>query len=292
MTLPRADAVIREGWLMKEGGASKNKWQSRWFVLQGRTLYWYTKKDDSVQGSLSMTDIQDISLVGEHSNKKFCLSLVTNKKVYYLAAETDSVAREWFASLESQHSAGKGIRLVKYATAEVFLTQGVRVTGDVNYEILSKISNRVPPERKRRDQWGWFCDCPVALSSVLNLFSSYGWTPERVYRSTASHASDSTIQPVIRVLFLKCSPNPQSQGQTSTRTLGRTPSKHKSPESTSATLLHAGVFDNAAATTHPAAMLTPPPGATMLEGADDELIDLMQEFGIPLSLLYVPSSES
>ena len=44
MTLPRSE-LIKEGWLLKEGGAAKSKWQSRWFVLQGRTLSWYTKKD-------------------------------------------------------------------------------------------------------------------------------------------------------------------------------------------------------------------------------------------------------
>ena len=46
------------------------------------------------------------------------------------------------------------MRLVKYATAEVFLTQGVRVTGDVNYGILSTISSRVAPERKRQRRSG------------------------------------------------------------------------------------------------------------------------------------------
>ena len=65
MTIPREEAVIREGWLLKEGGASKSRWQSRWFILKGRTLSWYNKAEDSSpQGSVAMADVQDVSQIG------------------------------------------------------------------------------------------------------------------------------------------------------------------------------------------------------------------------------------
>lgn len=288
MTLPREEVVIREGWLLKEGGASKNRWQSRWFVLKGRTLSWYTKADDaSPQGSLSMSDVQDVSQIGEHTNKKYCISLVTtkasSKKVYYLAAETENLMADWFSALQSQWLGDKsatGMRLVKYATAEVFLTQGVRITGDVNYGILSTISSRVAPERKRRDYLGWFCDCSITLSTVLNIFSEYGWTPERVYRSTSTTSGESTLQPVIRVIFSK---SPQLEHGASAG------GGNRQLESSTA-LLRSGVFDTVTVSAQPVGLAVPP-GAKTLEGTDDELIGLMQEFGIPLSLLLVPSSE-
>ena len=282
MTLPREEAVIREGWLLKEGGASKSKWQSRWFVLKGRSLLWYNKAEDaSPQGNVSMIDVQDVSQIGEHANKKFCISLVTtkanSKKVYYLAAETENLMREWFGALQAQWMGdAAGMRLVKYATAEVFVTQGVRITGDVNYGILSTISSRVAPERKRRDALGWFCDCPITLSTVLNLFSEYGWTPERVYSSTSTAAGESALQSVIRVIFSK-SPQPEH---------GARASRHL--ESSTA-LLRSGVFDTVTVSARPVGLALPP-GAQTLQGTDDELIDLMQEFGIPLSLLLVPSN--
>ena len=282
MTLPREEAVIREGWLLKEGGASKNKWQSRWFVLKGRSLLWYSKAEDaSPQGSVSMIDVQDVSLIGEHGNKKFCISLVTtkanSKKVYYLAAETENLMREWFSALQAQWMGdAAGMRLLKYATAEVFMTQGVRITGDVNYGILSTISSRVAPERKRRDALGWFCDCSITLSTILNLFSEYGWTPERVYSSISTAAGESALQPVIRVIFSK-SPQPE-HGASATRHL----------ESSTA-LLRSGVFDTVTVSAQPVGLALPP-GAQTLQGTDDELIELMQEFGIPLSLLLVPSN--
>jgi hypothetical protein len=282
-TLPREEAVIREGWLLKEGGASRSRWQSRWFVLRGRSLLWFNKPEDSSpQGSLSMADVHDVSQVGDHSGKKHCVTLVTtkasSKKVYYLAAETEHLMREWFAALQAQwlgdKRGGAGIRLVKYATAEVFLTQGVRVTGDVNYGILSTISGRVGPERKRRDWLGWFCDTTITLSAVLNLFSEYGWTPERVYRSTAVAAGDSSLQPVVRVIFSK---SPQTEAGSGVHQL----------ESSTA-LLRSGAFDTVTVSAQPVSLALPPRART-LEGTDDELIELMQEFGIPLSLLLTPS---
>lgn len=281
MTLPRSE-LIKEGWLLKEGGAAKSKWQSRWFVLQGRTLSWYTKKDEGTpQGSVSMSDVQDVSVIGEHSNKKYCLSLVATKsnakKVYYISAETETLLREWHAALEAQwlNKSPGGTRLVKYATVEVFLTQGVRITGDVNYGILSTISSQVAPERKRRDFLGWFCDRSITLSSVLNLFSEYGWTPERIYRSFASSPSDNSVHPVIRVIFSK---SPQAGGG------GRAQLE------SSTSILRSGAFNTVTVSDQPVALALPP-GAQTLEGTDDELISLMQEFGIPLSLLLVPSAQ-
>ena len=281
--------MIREGWLLKEGGAPRTKWQSRWFVLKGRTLLWFTKAEDSnPQGSLTMADVHDVSLIGEHSGKKHCVSLVTtksnSKKVYYLAAETEGLVREWFAALQAQWLSDRnkggpgGVRLVKYATAEVFLTQGIRITGDVNYGILGSISSRVGPEKKRRDVLGWFCDTTITLSAVLNLFSEYGWTPERVYRSTSTAAGESALQPVVRVIFSK-SPgtDPASSGASSQLETGTA-------------LLRSGAFNTVTVSPQPV-NLALPPGAKTLEGTDDELIELMQEFGIPLSLLLVPSSD-
>lgn len=288
MTLSREEAIIREGWLLKEGGAAKSRWQSRWFVLKGRALSWYNKPEDAnPQGTLAMIDVQDVSVVGEHTSKKYCISLVTtkgnSKKVYYLAAETDNHMRAWFNSLQAQWKGDKmgGMRLVKYATAEVFLTQGVRITGDVNYGILSTISSRVSAERKRRDGLGWFCDCPVTLSAILNLFSEYGWTPERVYRSSSTGPSDSTLQPVVRVIFSKSPSQLDSAGASAAAQDAR------QLESSTA-LLRSGVFDSVTVSSQPVG-LSLPPGAKTLEGTDDELISLMQEFGIPLSLLLVPS---
>ena len=275
-----AERVIKEGWLQKEGGASKNKWQARWFKLQGKSLYYFTKKEDShSQGCIHLDEVLDVNIVGEHSGRQYCFSLVTTKtggkKVYYLSAESEASLQEWHSALQGGSSSGaQSLKLVKYATAEVFLTQGIRIAGDVHYNILSTISQRLPPEKKKRDNFGWFCDCPIALAAVLNLFAQYGWVPERIYRSTAMSGTDSSIQPVIRVIFSKSPPGTQNQTNRSSL-IGESP------------LTRSGNFDVVSVSAqHVASFISP--GATLLEGADDELIALMQEFDIPLSLLHIP----
>lgn len=277
------ERVIREGWLQKEGGASKNKWQNRWFRLQGRTLFYFSKKEDSKpQGDIHLDDVEVISKIGEHSGKQHCISLVTtkggNKKVYYLSAETEESLNEWHAVMQRGRVGDElSLRLIKYATAEVFLSQGIRISGDVHYNILSTISHRVTPDKKKRDSFGWFCDRPIALATVLNLFADYSWTPERIYRSTAVSGTDNSILPVIRVIFSK-SPlgsGPPSKASSLTRegTLNRST---------------AGSVDGVSVSSQPVASPLPP-GSKLLEGADDELIELMQEFDIPLTLLQVHS---
>lgn len=259
---------VKEGWLHKEGGAARNKWQSRWFVLRSDTLYYYQKKEDTNPlGAINLSEADDISKIGEHSGRSHCMAIVGvkgGKKVYYLSSETSDVLNEWYVAFKavSTSSDRKG---TKYCTAELFLnTPGVRVNGDINYEILTSLSLRTPPEKKSRDHLGWFCQRSVALSTLLNLFSQYNWHPDKIYRSSGLIPSEQGVNPVIRVIFCKSNDKKVSheiiserseltgsikRGRASVNTLGGT--------------------------------------ENVLEGTDDELIDLMQEFGIPLNLLQV-----
>jgi hypothetical protein len=314
--------VTKEGWLMKEGGAARTKWQSRWFRLQGRTINYFTKREDnSPQGTIHLDEVKDVCKIGEHSGKMHCLAMVTmkekGKKVYYLSAETEELLNEWFVAFQANKAPDVPAKLVKYSTVEVFLTQGIRITGDVSYDILSNISHRLPAEKKRRDNFGWFCDRPIAVGMVLNLFAQYGWSPDHIYRSTGISGTDSgSIQPVMRIIFSK-SPLDGADALARSRTYskcnsqGSSSSASSSPQSsphmggsridTSGRIMGAlrgaagklstlgkGAAGEVGGAAAPA--LAPsaiPPDATLLEGADDELISLMEEFNIPLSLLEV-----
>lgn len=311
-----SEQVMKEGWLMKEGGAARNKWQNRWFRLQGKTINYYTKKEDSKednhpQGVIHLDDVKDVSRIGEHSGKPHCMVMVTNKdkgkKVYYLAAESETILNEWFVAFNANLSPDIPSKLLKYCTAEVFISQGVRIIGDVNFEILSFISHHVPVEKKKRDNFGWFCDRPIAVGTVLNLFADYGWLPERIYRSTALSGTETNIVlPVVRILFCKAPVNPTCRSRSSTQSKSSiSPSPHSSPHSSNrfeSSGKFFGAIRGAAGKLSELSgigkseetstlLMTPPPilpEATLLEGADDELILLMQEFNIPLSLLEVP----
>ncbi len=186
----------------------------------------------------------------------------------------------WYTAIESVLGGNEeSLKLIKYATAEIFLSQGIRISGDVHYSILSTLSHRIPPEKKKRDSFGWFCDRPIALATVLNLFAEYSWNPERIYRSTAISGTESAVLPVIRVIFSKSPPPPE---MTASHPKGGSLTRREGTLNRSGTVN--GVSVSAQRVASPV-----PPGTTLLEGTDDELIALMHEFDIPLTLLQVRS---
>ena len=308
----RAGELVKEGWLYKEGGAARSKWQNRWFSLRGEQLFYFPRKEETNPlGSINLSGAVDISKIGEHSGKRHCVSIVStkgnNKKVYYLAADSEEVLNEWFAAMKSAvtNSSTRQLSLTKYATAEVFLNSGIRINGDVQYNILSSLSQRVGPEKKRRDGLGWFCEQEVPLAMVLNLFAQYGWNAEKIYRSSALSMVDNGIHPVIRVIF---SQKPKQPSNSSSGTGSAETSRGGSPsiakrglgsfkDYMSRLISDSGPTDSASAGSGGSGKLTAAATAAVtaadlgdvLEGTDDELVDLMQEFDIPLSLLQLQS---
>ena len=306
-----AGPTIKEGWLFKEGGAARSKWQNRYFRLCGDQMFYFNRKEDKNSlGSLSLSEAVDISRIGEHSGKRFCVTIVgskgNSKKVYYLAADTEDILNDWYAAMKTAvvDTETKQNSLAKYATAEIFLTSGIRISGDVQYNILASLSQRVGPEKKHRDNLGWFCDREVPLQAVLTIFAQYGWNPEKVYRSSAQSGTETnSIQPVIRVMFCKrleqpilCESSGTSSGESSK---GSTPSIARRglgsfKDYMTRLIVDSGLTDSGSSSNNhvdarPAQ--SPPVTASdlgeLVEGADDELIELMQEFDIPLSLLQI-----
>lgn len=252
---------VKEGWLYKEGGAARNKWQLRWFVLRGDTLFYYQKKEDNnCLGSINLSLVEDVSKVGDHSGRGHCVAVVgvkASKKVYYLSADTSELLNEWFTAFKAVTGLHHSKPIVSsYCTAEVFINNsGIRINGDVNYQILSTLSARTPPERKSRDPLGWFCSRSVAVSTVLGLFSQYRWSPDRIYRSTGVLPNEPGVHPLVRIIFSRTDPPD--------------PPPPSDPEPSAPSSSGTGLGDE------------------LLEGTDDELIELMKEFGIPLNLLQV-----
>lgn len=220
-----------------------------------------------------------------------------SKKVYFLSAESEQVLTEWFTALQTNMPSYEApAKLIKYCTVDVFLSQGVRIMGDVHYNILTQISHRVSPDNKKRDNFGWYCDRQITLAAILNLFAEYGWIPERIYRSTAVSGNDtSTILPVIRAIFSKSPPVTTVDDTPRKKNLKALFSKfspHASPNLNSgrldspSKLEGSGHYGENVSVQKGAPAMAP--GTEMIEGADDELIALMEEFNIPLSLLQLP----
>lgn len=276
---------MKEGNLHKEGGGPLSRWQNRWFRLTSKSLSWFKSKDDTQpQGAVPCNEIVAVEkLVGERAGKHHCFSLAVagKDKVYQLAADTKEERDSWVEALSgpAQSPLDSG---VKYVTVETYSTHGVRVTGDPGHHILAQIGNGVASEKKRRDERGWFCDRHLPFSIALNLFSHHGWALVKTYESESVSSIDGTMNPCNVAIFCK----------------GAVPSPVPSPISPTMSgviphsLAAAGTrsFSSAAlvsAATRPVSLLKDAGDMELIEGADDELAKLMQEFNIPLELLYV-----
>lgn len=103
-----ATKKLKEGYLTKapdltKGASGFKKWKTRWFILYSDGEFSYSENDKANSkplGSFNMkecTEIFDAQAKTVHTN---CLGLVTEKRTYYIAAETKSEITEWLEILE------------------------------------------------------------------------------------------------------------------------------------------------------------------------------------------------
>eukprot|EP01120_Amphizonella_sp_Union-15-10_P006940 TRINITY_DN2299_c0_g1_i1.p1 TRINITY_DN2299_c0_g1~~TRINITY_DN2299_c0_g1_i1.p1 ORF type:complete len:448 (+),score=95.83 TRINITY_DN2299_c0_g1_i1:106-1449(+) len=88
--------VEREGFLTKQGGSWRN-WKKRWMVLKGPCIYYFkTKKDKDLTGSITLT--KD-SVVKKDEKKKYCFSVSTSARTFFMFSETQIEQDEWMNSI-------------------------------------------------------------------------------------------------------------------------------------------------------------------------------------------------
>lgn len=288
-----------QGWLEKEGGSGVlSRWQWRWFAIRESSLCYYKDESDTeTQGCIAISDIRSVSRI-EHSGRAHCLSLVGEKKggkTYYLAAQTDFQRDQWYEAILPHVEGEAYVRtkeICKFATAEVFVDRGIRVSGDVGFSILKQITEFQSNGHvsKMRDDKGWYCDKQVSLSYVLNLFASQGWTTERLYPSetTLSIGSlEDEVYQVIKVVFCTRKTvcvGPRGRLPSLTGSLSASREQRGRSGSDSTTSSGTGSYRIG-----PVGSVSSQDSGTVsdmwIDGTDEELLQLMREFNIPTSLL-------
>jgi len=89
----------REGWLTKQGGSIRT-WKKRYFILKGKTLYYYkTPKDLQFTGRI---DLEPSSSVRDEQDKKRkgMFSISTTRRVFYMFPEKTDELRLWMESIQ------------------------------------------------------------------------------------------------------------------------------------------------------------------------------------------------
>ena len=96
-----ASAPMRvEGWMAKQGHIFRN-WKNRWFVLDGRSILYYSKEGATKpRGVIQMVDGSDI-IIEERYAKPFCFTIITPAKRFVLQAADEDEMAEWLMAIQN-----------------------------------------------------------------------------------------------------------------------------------------------------------------------------------------------
>lgn len=87
-----------EGWMAKQGQIFKT-WKNRWFVLEGRCIYYYAREGaPKPKGVIVMSEGTDV-IVEEKYAKPFCFTVATPAKRYILQAADEDEMAEWIEAI-------------------------------------------------------------------------------------------------------------------------------------------------------------------------------------------------
>nr|XP_023660152.1 pleckstrin homology domain-containing family H member 2 isoform X1 [Paramormyrops kingsleyae]XP_023660153.1 pleckstrin homology domain-containing family H member 2 isoform X1 [Paramormyrops kingsleyae] len=95
----RSEALEKAGYLLKMGGRVKT-WKRRWFVLKAGELLYYKSPSDVIRRPQGQIELSASSSIVRGDNKQ-TLQLVTEKRVYYLTADSPNLLEEWIRVLQN-----------------------------------------------------------------------------------------------------------------------------------------------------------------------------------------------
>ena len=94
-------AINHEGYLWKKGSGFTKSWAKRYFILKNNTLSYYHGAEDSdtPQGSLPLllTTVKPLN----DPERRFCFTIISQKKCYVLQALTEWDMYEWIAIIQN-----------------------------------------------------------------------------------------------------------------------------------------------------------------------------------------------
>jgi len=169
--------------------------------------------DDTVPlGTIYLEDIMAVEKSTDKPQQKFVFSLrgEDNSRTWYLSAGSEAEMDNWMNTIRNAMAAGQQSMFkaiaIHHVVVECFINRGIRVSGDVTPRLLATVGHGVSPDKKRRDERGWFCDKHLPLCAAINIFVAYGWKLQTTMESVDIVSSDdATPQPVNLAIFWRSS---------------------------------------------------------------------------------------
>ncbi|XP_036402517.1 pleckstrin homology domain-containing family H member 2 [Megalops cyprinoides] len=93
------EPLEKSGYLLKMGGRVKT-WKRRWFVLKAGELLYYKSPSDVIRRPQGQIELSASSSITRGDGKQ-TLQLVTEKRVYYLTADSPNLLEEWIRVLQN-----------------------------------------------------------------------------------------------------------------------------------------------------------------------------------------------
>jgi len=100
------EKILKEGWLIKEGGARKN-WTKRWFALFDEKIEYSVEKGAHMKGSLWIRDVLVVRSIpdGEYKGKKHIFFVETVARTFYISAADDGERKDWMSAIDGAREA-------------------------------------------------------------------------------------------------------------------------------------------------------------------------------------------
>ncbi|XP_042711092.2 pleckstrin homology domain-containing family H member 2 isoform X5 [Chrysemys picta bellii] len=93
------EPLEKSGYLLKMGGKVKT-WKRRWFVLKGGELLYYRSPSDVIRKPQGQIELNVSSHIVRGDGKQ-TVQLITEKRTYYLTADSPNILEEWIKVLQN-----------------------------------------------------------------------------------------------------------------------------------------------------------------------------------------------
>ncbi|XP_072845604.2 pleckstrin homology domain-containing family H member 2 [Pogona vitticeps] len=93
------EPLEKSGYLLKMGGKIKT-WKRRWFVLKGGELLYYKSPSDVIRKPQGQIELSASSRIVRGDGKQ-TVQLTTEKRTYYLTADSPNILEEWIKVLQN-----------------------------------------------------------------------------------------------------------------------------------------------------------------------------------------------
>ncbi|KAJ7341144.1 hypothetical protein JRQ81_004927 [Phrynocephalus forsythii] len=95
----KSEPLEKSGYLLKMGGKIKT-WKRRWFVLKGGELLYYKSPSDVIRKPQGQIELSASSRIVRGDGKQ-TVQLTTEKRTYYLTADSPNILEEWIKVLQN-----------------------------------------------------------------------------------------------------------------------------------------------------------------------------------------------